>query len=243
VRSTLRQLWIKLTGRPSSAPQPSPHFTSSVQREPVERSAFLPPAVQPLGTGDHLRNGVKVVSNGALRMTLEQVDQAIDQMVTRPDVQARLLTQEHELWLVPDGQRIADLPGLEHLRSERPVNGISHVKLADGRTVTAVTESSIIDGFYNPKKGSALWHELAHLVHHSLTAEEREAIDRAFAQRRASSGPWTDTYGSQDPFEYFAESALAFLDRHSRDVGRGWLRENDPEMLAMLERALPGVRQ
>ncbi|MFD4843780.1 hypothetical protein ACFWP1_10785, partial [Streptomyces sp. NPDC058425] len=107
---------------------------------------------------------------------------------------------------------------------------------------------------------SSATHEVAHLIHTvGLTDTERELIRRVYDAKRAAGhdvawpdgvrrdlwGQDADNYSSTDVFEFFAQLSNAYVGTNhgvdaatgrARNNGAAWVRENEPELVPLLER-------
>ncbi|MEU9396617.1 protein-glutamine glutaminase family protein [Streptomyces sp. NPDC048324] len=191
----------------------------------------------------------------------------VARMLRDPDVAARLLAEGSRVVVVPADTPMTELEPFRHLRGE-PVPGgrtWDQVRGSGGR-VSAITEENLLgessrlpntryaDGY------STTVHELAHMVHHhGLSQADRQAIDRAFAARRAlgpdaswpdgirrdREGRVTDNYSSRDADEFFAQLSNVYLGANAgldpftgrpRENGARWVEENEPGLLPLLRR-------
>ncbi|OEV18386.1 hypothetical protein AN221_21990, partial [Streptomyces nanshensis] len=129
-----------------------------------------------------------------------------------------------------------------------------------GETPGVPGASSYADGY------STTTHEFAHAIHrYGLSDADRRTITDAYRaklhpsdgrdpadvewpdgpRRSARDGRPADNYSSTDEFEYFAQAVNAYLGTnsgtdpltgHPRNNGPAWVRDNEPDLLPLLER-------
>jgi hypothetical protein len=82
-------------------------------------------------------------------------------------------------------------------------------------------------------------HEVAHVIQDkALNRDDAKAVDDAFKGRTKAKGPWTDTYASNNPREYWAQATVCYFgeDQGEGANGADWLQQNDPALYAVLQR-------
>jgi hypothetical protein len=127
-----------------------------------------------------------------------------------------------------------------------------------GRVTVEVSEAGLLpvealpplpDGFRRQEPFGVFVHELAHAVERAQTPGEKGFHRDLFESHTAHGGAFPTPYAAQKAGEYFAEATSTYFGTHdwylsesrrglpSDDgTGAGWLRENDPNMLAELAR-------
>ncbi|MFJ9120011.1 hypothetical protein ACIRJO_31270 [Streptomyces sp. NPDC102394] len=191
----------------------------------------------------------------------------VARMLRDPDVAARLLADGSRVVVVPADTPMTELEPFRHLQGEPAPGGRTWDQVrGSGGHVTAITEENLL-GESSPLPNtryadgySTTVHELAHMVHHhGLSQADRQAIDRAFAARRAlgpdaswpdgirrdREGRVTDNYSSRDAEEFFAQLSNVYLGVNTgldpftgrpRENGARWVEENEPGLLPLLRR-------
>ncbi|MCP3770681.1 hypothetical protein NLY10_29065 [Streptomyces sp. MAR25Y5] len=187
-------------------------------------------------------------------------------MLQDPDTVTRLLTSGAAVIIVPQdvplgsvssfaGLHGPDSRGLDDLRGAQSalVAAVAEENLLGETTPVGPVP-------HQPEGYSSATHEIAHLLHTTaLTDTDRHLIHRTFQAKRDAGhdAPWpdgvrrdlwgmdADNYSSTDEFEYFAQLSNAYLGtNHGHDTTTGrprnngapWVRENEPDLLPLLQR-------
>ncbi|WP_320773325.1 hypothetical protein [Streptomyces sp. CRN 30] len=190
----------------------------------------------------------------------------VARMLRNPDAVTRLLSSGAVVVVLPQdvplgsvssfaGLHGVDGRGLDELRGAQGglVAAVAEENLLGERTPVGAVP-------HQPEGYSSATHEMAHLLHTTaLTDTEQELIEQVFADRRAGghdvawpdgvrrdlTGAEADNYSSTDVFEFFAQLSNAYLGtNHGHDTvtgrprnnGAEWVRQNEPELLPLLER-------
>ena len=157
--------------------------------------------------------------------------------------------------IIPAHEAMTDMPEFAHLKGGKTfdgrdwstVRGSGGTPTPSGKFAIAVAEenatpSTDVKSAY-PATYSIGMHELAHVLEsHGMTKEQQARVKQLYASHLArdpgdAKGTFTDSYGSQNEREYFAQSTNAFFGRNKmggNHDGRAWLQANDPNMYAFL---------
>jgi len=163
---------------------------------------------------------------------------------------ARLAATIVRLDIIPVDRQLTDLADFAFLRGRTTFDGRSYSSLravgptASHATVTyAVGAEQVLPAGVSPYgPGFAVAHESGHVVRHlALTTAEDAWLRDLYTQRHRSSSSWLTDYASRSDDEYFADSTAAWFlhpwsPATSSRFSRAWLRANDPQMAALLQR-------
>jgi hypothetical protein len=163
----------------------------------------------------------------------------------RADIQERLEEANTRMVIIPDEAKMTDLPEFASLRGTRTFDGRNWDDtrgsggMAHGdEWVIGTAEENLVDvpgttDPYGPNYSVAL-HELAHTIHlKGISRDERARVDALFAAQAGAA--FSDTYGSSNSREYFAQSTNVFFGVNALGAnGPEWLQAQDPDMYAFL---------
>jgi len=171
----------------------------------------------------------------------------VKSIVTRPDIQATFAKRHVTYVLIPADVKMTDLPEFAPLRGTKTfdgriwddVRGSGGMGTKDGKLVVGVAEETLAnlptDGY--PQGYSVGLHELAHIIQNvGLPDAERKATIDEYNKRKAAGGPFTDTYGSSNYMEDFAQMSCAYFGKNDLmgKNGAAWIKQNAPERYALL---------
>jgi hypothetical protein len=139
------------------------------------------------------------------------------------------------------GQRPQDLPEFNCLVEIYGEAFFTHVcGIADRADypVVTVNAADLLGERDGPCRGlNVLYHELGHLVHGWALSPVEYLDVRIYYQDAVDSHRYgSGAYAMKNPGEYFAEGTQAYFTRNDRlPRDAAWLRENDPQLYALLE--------
>ncbi len=242
---------VTRTSRAGLGELPAPEETDLAAERPAKPAAldaFTPmPRVNATGASSVV-NGVTIISHGAVPKAVEEAQRIVCLLTLRPDIAKALGDKRVTLVIIPLGTKMTDLPEFAELRGKKTFDGRQWDDVrgsgglsSQGRIVVGVAEENLagIGETEYPKGYSIAMHELAHAIqNYALPQAERKRITGAFEAREAAKGPWTESYGSSNEQEYFAQLTNAWfgLNAGMGNNGAGWVRENDPVMAEELDR-------
>ncbi len=199
--------------------------------------------------------GVHITAPGGVRTS------ALDEVlrIVQAEVGNNEYAQNHfrksnvAIVIIPAHVAMTELPEFAHLKGQKTfdgrdwstVRGSGGTPSPNGRFAIAVAEEGVTttDLKAYPATYSVGMHELAHVLESKgMTREQQARVKRLYAAHIArdpgdANDTFTDTYGSENEQEYFAQSTNAFFDRNvmgTNHSGRPFLQKNDPEMYAFL---------
>jgi hypothetical protein len=196
--------------------------------------------------------GVRIVApEGVDPKAVAAVEKYVAQMIgSNKHAQEELKKAKVEIVVIPHDKKMTDLDQFKSLKGTKTddgrlwddVRGSGGMKAPDGSFALAAPEENLIaiKDVTDPygKGYSVGMHEFAHTLHEKgLTADQSKAIDKLYEDRKKADGPWTETYGSSNKHEYFAQATNAFFGKNEAvgNNGREWLAKNDPEMCKFLD--------
>lgn len=187
-------------------------------------------------------SGFVIVANERVDpKALDEAARTVDRVFARNDLERDLVAEGAYVIVADRGQGVLDLPEFRCLgESERNQDFFSHVCGVADRAdypVVTVNELDLLGSRQGPCNGlNILYHELGHLVQ-GWTLGPADYFDvRQFFQDAISAGKYRKDYAATNANEYFAEATQAYF--HFGDAAktrdRAWLREYDPQILALL---------
>jgi hypothetical protein len=196
--------------------------------------------------------GVRIVAPaGVDARAVAEVERYITQLIGgNKHAQEALKKAKVQIVVIPHDKKMTDLDQFKDLKGKTTfdgrawddVRGSGGMALKDGTFALAAPEENLtqITGVTDPygKGYSVGMHEFAHTLHmKGLTDDQNKKIDTLYAERTKAGGPWTETYGSSNKLEYFAQSTNAYFGKNDGvgNNGRKWLADNDPEMCKFLD--------
>lgn len=218
-------------GTAAPAPAPAPAKTPAVDKECLGVRIVAPEGVDPKAVAAVEAYVVAMIGNNK-------------------HAQEALKKAKVEIVVIPHDKKMTDLDQFKDLKGKNTfdgrkwddVRGSGGMKLKDGSFALAAPEENltVLKGVTDPygKGYSVGMHEFAHTLHmKGLTDDQNKSVDKLFADRTKAGGPWTETYGSSNKLEYFAQSTNAFFGKNEGvgNNGREWLSKNDPEMCKFLD--------
>ena len=151
-----------------------------------------------------------------------------------------LVDQGAYIVIAEKGQGVLDLPEFRCLEQELGKAFSEHVcGIADRADYPLVTVNAadMIGDPEGPCRGvNVLYHELGHLVQGWVLSSADYIEVRVLYQAALDGGQYGRAYAMRNANEYFAEGTMAYFDGDpSTHLARSWLRQNDPELFALLE--------
>jgi hypothetical protein len=126
-----------------------------------------------------------------------------------------------QLHIIPYGTKLTDLPEFAEWKGTRTDDGRLYDdlrgmggKMYGGSILYAVGEETLvkITGARQQPLGTVACHESAHVVaQFALTATQKKRLQKIYAERKKTNGPWLRDYAGTDTDEYFAEATCAFF--------------------------------
>jgi hypothetical protein len=226
---------------------PSPPPPAGEDKKPAEAPA---PAKSP--AVDKMCLGVRIIAPaGVDPKAVAEVERYVTQMIgDNAHAQKELKAAKVEIVVIPHDKKMTDLDQFKSLKGTKTFDGRlwDDVRGSGGMETPSKTFAlaapeenlTVVKGVTDPygKGYSVGMHEFAHTLHlKGLTADQNKSIDTLFADRTKAGGPWTETYGSSNKEEYFAQSTNAYFGKNDGvgQNGRKWLEDNDPEMCKFLD--------
>ena len=216
------------------------------ERQTDKYTALVRPPPPPGGRTNALR-GVELTAYAASDAAETEAAAVVTAMTHRPDIQKKLKLAKIELVIIPQSQKMTDLPQFASLHGQSTfdgrawdsVRGVGGTHTPAGRIAVGIPEENLanLPGDSYPGNYSVATHELAHVIHeYGLTKAEKKEVEACYAARKAEGGPWTEAYGSSNSHEYFAQATTAFFGRNSGmgHNGHPWLLQNDPRLFTLL---------
>lgn len=188
---------------------------------------------------------IAVVPNGADALSVSRLATQLEAMLGQlsPDAVSRLRGRPIRIDIIPKGGKLTDLPAWSHLAGRKTFDGRDWGDVggvASGNRC-AVAEEDIARGF-------TAAHEVGHVLRWTaLSPAQRRRLERIYDDRRtAAAAAWLSPgwYTKANVEEYFAQCVAAYFEKPYgnavRQFTRGWLQDNDPEILDLLDELFAG---
>jgi hypothetical protein len=220
-------------------PQPVPQVAAAAEQ--VERDVL----------------GVRITAPAGVRGgALEEVARIVQAEVGNNEyAQHHFETSKVTIVIVPAHVAMTALPEFAHLQGQKTfdgrdwstVRGSGGTPSPGGRFSIAVAEEGLERvpdmKLAYPATYSIAMHELAHVLESKgMTRTQQGRVKQLYDAHikrdpHDANDTFTDTYGSENEQEYFAQATNAFFGRNvmgKNHSGRAWLQHNDPQMYAFL---------